>query len=76
MLPLPWPVTHIQNIIDHGRHAGGRGLVRRYSTRVDAMWSGWSQLGTHVGDRAPSVQWPSCRMRTSGIADLTQRVSC
>ena len=51
---------------------GSSGVI----VRVNAMWSGWSQPGTHVGDRTPSVQRSSQRMRTSDIADLTEGVSC
>ena len=32
MPPLPWLATPAQTIGDQGRHAGGRGLVKRYST--------------------------------------------
>ena len=53
-----------------------RGSLSGVIARVNVLWSGWSQPGTHVGDRRPSVQWLSQRMRMSGIADLTERVSC
>ena len=44
--------------------------------RVNAMWSGWSQLVTHVGDCTPSVQRSMERINLLDIADLIERVSC
>ena len=44
--------------------------------RMNAFFRGRSQLGTHVGDRKPSVQRSPLRMRMSDMADVTDRVSC
>ena len=43
---------------------------------VNAFLRGRSQPGTHVGDRMPSVQRSSQRMRVSGMADFIERLSC
>ena len=44
--------------------------------RMNALWRGRSQPGTHVGDRRSSVQRSWLRMRISDMAALTDRVSC
>ena len=44
--------------------------------RMNDLWRERSQPGTNVGDRRPSVQRSSLRMRISDMAALTDRVSC
>ena len=44
--------------------------------RTNVFLRGRSQPGTHVGNRKPSVQRSSQRIRISDMADVTDRVSC
>ena len=67
-------------VYNAGVHCQPGATRTKHINIIKLLWygfcSGRSQPGTHVGDRRPSVQRSSLRMRMCDMAALTDRVSC